>query len=254
METTESALKSVIVIPARLASTRLPNKLLLSETGKPLLQYAWESACRSRLASEVIIACDHLSIYDAATAFGAQVRMTDPNAACGTDRIAEVAETLDAQIVVNVQGDEPYLAADSIDRLIRLLADNPSAVMATLATPIRERAFLDDPACVKVVFDKNGRALYFSRSLIPYPRSGIDAAFAADPPLFYQHLGIYAYRRDFLLKFRTLPRSELEKTESLEQLRVLSEGYTLLVGVVQERSFGIDTPEDYRRFVAMERE
>lgn len=254
METTESVPKSAIVIPARLASTRLPNKLLLAETGKPLIQYAWESARRSLLASEAIVACDHQTIFDTATAFGAQVRMTDPHAACGTDRIAEVAETLDAEIIVNVQGDEPYLAPESIDRLIRLLAQNRSAVMATLATPIRERAFLDDPACVKVVFDQNGRALYFSRSLIPYPRSGADAGLSAETPLFYQHLGIYAYRRDFLLKFRTLERSALEIAESLEQLRALSYGYTLLVGVVQERSFGIDTPDDYRRFVVLERQ
>ncbi|MBO7722256.1 MAG: 3-deoxy-manno-octulosonate cytidylyltransferase [Thermoguttaceae bacterium] len=240
--------ESVIIIPARLASTRLPNKLLLDQTGKPLIQYAWESACRSALARQVIIACDHEKIYEAAKRFGADVRYTDPNAACGTDRIAEVAETLDAEIIVNVQGDEPLLAPESIDRLIRLLASDPAASMATLATPIREEAILKDPACVKVVFDRHGRALYFSRSPIPYPRAGAAAYLNAPEPVFFLHLGIYAYRRDFLLSYRSMPKSTVEKIESLEQLRALDNGHTILVDVVQERSVGIDTPEDYRRF------
>ncbi|MBQ1456575.1 MAG: 3-deoxy-manno-octulosonate cytidylyltransferase [Thermoguttaceae bacterium] len=240
--------ESVIIIPARLASTRLPNKLLLDETGKPLIQYAWESACRSALARQVIIACDHEKIYEAAKRFGADVRYTDPNAACGTDRIAEVAEKLEAEIIVNVQGDEPLLAPESIDRLIRLLASDPAASMATLATPIREEAILMDPACVKVVFDRHGRALYFSRSPIPYPRAGAAASLNAPEPVFFLHLGIYAYRRDFLLSFRSMPKSTIEKTESLEQLRALDNGCAILVGVVQERSVGIDTPEDYQRF------
>lgn len=246
---------TTIVIPARLASTRLPNKLLLAETGRPLIQYAYESARKSQLASGVLVACDDRKIFDAVRQFGGEVRMTNPAAASGTDRIAEVAEMLDdIEIVVNVQGDEPYLAGESIDKAIRLLAENPDAVMSTLATPIRKREFLDDPACVKVVFDKSGRALYFSRSVIPYPRTWSDDLLLADPPIYYQHLGLYAYRRDFLLKISRIPRSDLEKTESLEQLRVLSEGFPLMVGVVEEKSFGIDTPEDYARFVAMERE
>ncbi|MBO7678315.1 MAG: 3-deoxy-manno-octulosonate cytidylyltransferase [Thermoguttaceae bacterium] len=240
--------ESVIIIPARLASTRLPNKLLLDETGKPLIQYAWESARRSALARQVIIACDHEKIYKAARHFGADVRYTDPNAACGTDRIAEVAETLGAEIIVNVQGDEPLLAPESIDRLIRLLASEPAASMATLATPIREETILTDPACVKVVFDRRGRALYFSRSPIPYPRAGAAAYLNAPEPIFFLHLGIYAYRRDFLLSYRSMPKSAIEKAESLEQLRALDNGHTILVDVVQERSVGIDTPEDYERF------
>ena len=245
--------KTFILIPARLASTRLPNKLLLAETGKPLIQHTWEAARKSRLASDVIIACDHESIYNAVVRFGGKAQMTDPAAACGTDRIAEVAETLgDAEIIVNVQGDEPRLSGESIDQVIQLLADHPEAEMATLATPIRRREFIDDPACVKVVFDKTGRALYFSRSVIPYPRNRDDDFLTAEPPLYYQHLGIYAYRRDFLLRLRNLPRPAIEKTESLEQLRVLYEGYGLMVGVVEEASFGIDTPEDYRLFVETE--
>lgn len=246
--------KSVIIIPARLASTRLPNKLLLSETGKPLIQHTWEAARRSRLASGVIVACDHQAIYDAVTRFGGDVRMTRPDAACGTDRIAEVAADLtNVEIIVNVQGDEPRLAGESIDEVIRLLAANPDAAMSTLATPIRRRELIEDPACVKVVFDKNGKALYFSRSVIPYPRNRAEDFLTKTPPLYYQHLGIYAYRREFLLRFKDLSRPLLETTESLEQLRVLYEGYSIQVGVVEESSFGIDTPEDYRLFVEMER-
>ncbi|MDO5553193.1 MAG: 3-deoxy-manno-octulosonate cytidylyltransferase [Planctomycetia bacterium] len=244
-----------IIIPARLASTRLPNKLLLAETGKPLLQYAWEAARRACLADRVLVACDDKRIFDAVTNFGGVAIMTDPNAQCGTDRIAEVAATLDDDLIVNVQGDEPNLSPDSIDALITLLRDSSSeAVMATLATPIRSREILDDPSCVKVVFDQGHRALYFSRSVIPYPRSWSETLLTQEPPLFYLHLGIYAYRRDFLLKLREIPRSPLEIAESLEQLRVLENGYTLLVGSVDERSVGIDTPEDYARFVAGERE
>ncbi len=246
--------KSCIIIPARLASTRLPNKLLLNETGKPLIQYPWEAACRSELASDVLIACDDLKLFNIVTQFGGKAVMTDPNAASGTDRIAEVALQLkEMDIIVNVQGDEPNLDPHSIDRLIRLLIDHEEVPMATLATPIRRKEDLNDPACVKVVFDKRGRALYFSRSLIPYPRNWDDSMLSLSPPLFYQHLGIYAYRRDFLLRLTKIDRSVHEKTENLEQLRVLDEGFPLLVDVVEEKSFGIDTPEDYRRFVEQQK-
>jgi len=242
--------KTCIVIPARLASTRLPEKLLLSETGKPLIQYAYESACRAQLADAVFVACDHPRIRDAVQQFGGHAVMTDPNAACGTDRVAEVAQKLSgAELIVNVQGDEPELSPGSIDLLIEKMRQNPDTPMGTLATPVRTAKDLNDPACVKVVFDRNGRAMYFSRSPIPYPRNWSEELLTQTPALFYQHIGIYAYRRDFLLKIGTLPRSNQEKTESLEQLRVLNEGYAILVGVVQEHSLGIDTPEDYRRFV-----
>ena len=152
-------------------------------------------------------------------------------------------------IIVNVQGDEPELAGESIDLVIKLLEDDRTAVMATLATPIRNRRQWEDPACVKVVFDHRGRALYFSRSPIPCPRQLDESLFSADPPVFYQHVGLYAYRRDFLLKLAAMPPSPLEKLEKLEQLRVLEAGYSILVGVVDEPTFGIDTPEDYRAFV-----
>jgi 3-deoxy-manno-octulosonate cytidylyltransferase (CMP-KDO synthetase) len=242
--------KSYLVIPARLASSRLPRKLLLRETGKSLIQHTYEAARRARRPLGVSVATDHEEIFREVQSFGGKAVMTDPQAPSGTDRVAEAAEGLtDADIIVNVQGDEPELAGESIDLVIKLLEDDRTAVMATLATPIRNRRQWEDPACVKVVFDHRGKALYFSRSPIPYPREQEQALFNSDPPKFYQHVGLYAYRRDFLLKLAAMPPSPLEKLEKLEQLRVLEAGYSILVGVVDEPTFGIDTPEDYRAFV-----
>ena len=242
---------STIIIPARYASTRLPQKLLLCDTGKPLIQHTYESALKATLPIAVTVACDHEEIFNAVKRFGGSVQMTDPAAPSGTDRIAEVAATLDdVDIVVNVQGDEPEIAGSAIDLAIQMLIDHPDAVMSTLATPIRNRQQLEDAACVKVVFGAEGRALYFSRSVIPHPRGGIrDEHFAHSSPLFYQHIGLYAYRREFLLRLSQLPQSDTEKTESLEQLRVLHHGYSMMVGVIDEAAAGIDTPEDYRKFV-----
>jgi 3-deoxy-manno-octulosonate cytidylyltransferase (CMP-KDO synthetase) len=176
--------------------------------------------------------------------------MTDPAAASGTDRVAEVARSLpEVDIVVNVQGDEPELAGESVDLAIRLLEADPDAVMSTLATPIRRREALEDPACVKVVFDRRGRAMYFSRSPIPRAREWDDRLLEADPPHFYQHIGLYAYRREFLMQLAAMRPSALEQIEKLEQLRVLEAGYPILVGVVEEPTLGIDTPDDFRAFV-----
>jgi 3-deoxy-manno-octulosonate cytidylyltransferase (CMP-KDO synthetase) len=241
---------SFIVIPARLASTRLPRKLLLRETGKPLIQHTYESARLATRPMGLCVACDHAEIFEAVRGFGGEVQMTDPNAACGTDRVAEVARRMpDVDIVVNVQGDEPEIAGSSIDLAIGLLEENPDAVMSTLATPIRSRRQLDDPSCVKVVFDQCGRAMYFSRSPIPHPREWDDRLLTASPHHFYQHVGLYAYRREFLLKLAGMPQAQIEKIEKLEQLRVLHAGYPIVVGVVDEPTFGIDTPDDYRAFV-----
>lgn len=241
---------SFIVIPARLESTRLPRKLLLRETGKTLLQHTYEAACRATLPAGVCVAADHEALAHEVLRFGGRVEMTDPRAASGTDRVAEVAQQLpDVEIVVNLQGDEPELSASAIDQAVRLLQQDRRAVMSTLAAPIRTRRQLDDPACVKVVFDDTHRALYFSRSPIPYVRDWSDEVLHADPPCFYQHVGLYAYRRDFLLQLRHLPRSDPERLENLEQLRVLSRGYTILVGLIDEPTMGIDTAEDYRAFV-----
>lgn len=242
--------KSTIVIPARLASTRLPRKLLLRETGKTLIQHTYEAALKAALPDQVIVATDHEEIFREVESFGGRAVMTSPACASGTDRVAEVARQLpEAELLINVQGDEPEIAGASIDLAIQMLEENPTAVMSTLATPIRSRRQFEDPACVKVVFDSHGRAMYFSRSPIPYPRQWEDALLTADPPSFYQHIGLYAYRREFLLKLAQMPPSNMEKIEKLEQLRVLEAGHGILVGVVQDPTFGIDTPEDYRCFM-----
>jgi 3-deoxy-manno-octulosonate cytidylyltransferase (CMP-KDO synthetase) len=244
-------LNSYVVIPARLASTRLPRKLLLAETGKTLLQHTYEAAGRATRPLGLCVAADHSDIEADVRRFGGDVRMTSPDCASGTDRVAEVARRLDGvDIIVNVQGDEPELAGSSIDLVIELLEEHPQMVMSTLATPIRSREQLNDPACVKVVFDSDFRALYFSRSPLPHARTWSDNLLSAEPPHFYQHVGLYAYRRDFLLRLAALPRTPLEKLESLEQLRVLENGHQIVVGVVDDSTVGIDTPEDYRAFVA----
>ena len=243
-------LKSKIVIPARLASTRLAHKLLLAETGKPLIQHTYEAAALATKPSGVLVAADCEEIAAAVRAFGGQVELTSPDCASGTDRVAEVARRLpDVDIFVNVQGDEPEISARAIDLAVELLESDPAAVMSTLATPIRSREKLLDPACVKVIFDQRRRAIYFSRAPIPFARSWDDALLAADPPHFHQHIGLYAYRRDFLLKLANLPRAAIECIENLEQLRVLDAGHTILVGTIDEPTIGIDTPEDYRAFV-----
>jgi 3-deoxy-manno-octulosonate cytidylyltransferase (CMP-KDO synthetase) len=245
---------SQIVIPARLNSQRLPRKMLLAETGKSLLQHTYEAASRAKRPSGVVIATDSLEIAAEVTRFGGRYAMTDPNCASGTDRIAEVARAMPhVDIFVNVQGDEPEIDGRDIDRVVQLLADDTAAVMSTMATPIRSREKLHNPACVKVVFDGRGRALYFSRSMIPAVRDWRDELLDADPPHFFQHLGLYAYRREFLLQLAALPRTDLEKLESLEQLRVLYHGESILVGVTEHAGAGIDTPEDYAAFVARRR-
>lgn len=252
---------SHVVIPARLASTRLPRKLLLNETGKPLIQHTYEAACQAARPQGVCVAADCEEIAAVVRAFGGQVFLTSPECASGTDRIAEVACQLgDVEILVNVQGDEPELSGDAIDRVVELLELNPAAPMATLATPIRSREKLLDPACVKVVMAPLSeeakarppacRALYFSRAPIPHARDWHDNLLAANPPHFFQHIGLYAYRREFLLQLARLPRTPLEQLENLEQLRVLEHGHQILVGLVDHPTLGIDTPADYAAFVA----
>jgi 3-deoxy-manno-octulosonate cytidylyltransferase (CMP-KDO synthetase) len=246
-------LSSYIVIPARLASARLPRKLLLRETGKSLVQHTYEAARRANKPEGVCVATDHEEIAAEVRSFGGEVFMTSPHCASGTDRLAEVAPRLPAaDVLVNVQGDEPELSGEAIDRVVELLERNPRASMATLATPIRERAKLFDPSCVKVVF-AGARALYFSRAPIPHAREWRDELLSSDPLCFHQHLGLYAYRREFLIKLARLPRTPLEKLENLEQLRALEHGHSIVIGVIDEPSIGIDTPEDYREFVRRSR-
>jgi 3-deoxy-manno-octulosonate cytidylyltransferase (CMP-KDO synthetase) len=176
--------------------------------------------------------------------------MTSPDCPSGTDRVAEVIRGIpDAEIVVNLQGDEPEIDPQAIDRLAELLRMNPSASMATLATPIRSREALDDPSCVKVVFDNAGRAMYFSRSPIPYPREWNEELLESTPATFFQHIGIYAYRRDLLLRFAQLPMGRTEQIEKLEQLRILEQGQTILISEIDQPTRGIDTFADYAAFV-----
>ena len=241
---------SLIVIPARMASSRLPRKMLLRETGKSLLQHTFEAAGRATRPSGVCVATDHEEIAADVRSFGGAAQMTSPACASGTDRVAEIArQRPDVDIFVNVQGDEPELAGHSIDLVIELLEHDPTLSMSTLATPIRRREQLQDPACVKVVFDARGRALYFSRSPIPFAREWNDELLDQNPPNFFQHVGLYAYRRDFLLKIAQMPPARLEQLEKLEQLRVLNAGHAIAVGVVDEPTVGIDTREDYDAFV-----
>jgi 3-deoxy-manno-octulosonate cytidylyltransferase (CMP-KDO synthetase) len=239
------------VIPARFASTRLPGKALLSETGRPLILHVIEAARRSQSLQRIIVATDDARIAAAVTGFGGEVMMTRADHPTGTDRVAEVAARLErASIIVNLQGDEPEISGHALDLVVTLLANDREAPMATLATPIRDESIYRDPACVKVVCNQRGRALYFSRSPIPCHRDGLPEPAKSAPPVAYLHLGLYAYRRDFLLELGSLPPSPLEAAEKLEQLRVLEAGHPIAIGLVDEPSVGIDTPEDYRRFVA----
>ena len=240
----------MIVIPARLASTRLPRKLLLAETGKPLIQHTFQSARSSKLAQDVLVAADDPEIVATVEKFGGRALLTDPNHSCGTDRIAEIARQLDDyDLFVNVQGDEPEITGEAIDLALSVFAERPEANMATLATPIRDRAALDSPNCVKVVLDRLQRALYFSRSAIPYPRNWQDSLLTGDRPHYFQHIGLYVYRRDFLQNISQTPPSAIELIESLEQLRVLYLGESIHVRVTEHAVRGIDTLEDYQAFV-----
>ncbi len=237
------------IIPARFASTRLPGKPLLSDTGKPMICHVVEAAGRSKRLDRIIVATDDARIAEAVGAFGGEVAMTRLDHPSGTDRVAEViARMPEARLIVNLQGDEPEVSGATIDRLVDLLESDLEAPMATLATPIRDEATYRDPSCVKVVRSASGRALYFSRSPIPHHRDG-PPDWLAELPAAYLHLGLYAYRRKFLLGLAEMPTSPLERAEKLEQLRVLEAGHPIALGIVEERGVGIDTPEDYRRFV-----
>ena len=243
--------RCAIVIPARLASTRLPRKLLLKETGKPLIQHTYEAAAKATRPGGVLVAADCDEIAAVVRGFGGRVELTRPDCASGTDRVAEIARKLpDVDVLVNVQGDEPEISAAAIDLAVELLERDKTAVMSTLATPIRTKEKLHDQACVKVIFDHRQRAIYFSRATIPFARNWDDSLLTAEPPHFFQHIGLYAYRREFLLRLTELPRAGIERVENLEQLRVLDAGYTILVGVIDEPTISIDTPEDYRAFVS----
>jgi 3-deoxy-manno-octulosonate cytidylyltransferase (CMP-KDO synthetase) len=245
----EVPMHAAIVIPARYGSSRLPGKPLLRQTGKYLVQHVYERASQARRVQAVVVATDDSRIAAAVTSFGGRVAWTRRDHPSGTDRVAEVARHLHADILLNLQGDEPLIEPADLDLLVELLEASPAADVATLATPIRSPEQWHSPHCVKVVCDHARRALYFSRCPIPFVRDG-EPDFQAQPPQFLLHLGVYAYRRAFLLELAGLPPAQLEKTERLEQLRVLAHGRQILVGVTAHAGMGVDTYDDYQRFVA----
>jgi 3-deoxy-manno-octulosonate cytidylyltransferase (CMP-KDO synthetase) len=268
--------KVIVCIPARYGSTRFAGKVLAKDTGKFLIQHTWEQACLAKLPEKVIIAADDKRIADAAKSFGAECILTSPKHASGTDRIAEAIKKLadsgqriadrkklspkpyplnPDDIVVNLQADEPEIDPQNIDYLANLLIKNKDCPMATLATGFQNAEQIADPNIVKVVVTSHESratshgpisAIYFSRSVIPYDRrkGGI-----SDVKQYLRHVGIYAYRKDFLVKFTKLPQSPLEKIEKLEQLRAIENGFDILVGRVKHTCDGIDTPQQYAEFV-----
>ena len=240
-------MKVAVVIPARYASKRLPGKPLLKIGPKYLIQMVYEHASKARCAGDIIVATDDERIVGAVESFGGRVRMTRDDHACGTERVAEVVreDLPDVDFVVNVQGDEADIQPEHVDAVAALLEEDPEAAMTTLACVMTGREAMEDPNQVKVVCDVKGRALYFSRAPIPFVRDESSRDWS-----FLGHLGIYGYRREFLLKFAELPQTELEKRERLEQLRALEHGYVIRVGLTDRTVFGIDTPEDLERFRA----
>lgn len=243
----------VVVIPARFASSRFPGKPLVAIAGRPMVQHVYERACQARLADTVLVATDDARIVAAVEAFRGNVVMTSTVHPSGTDRIAEVVARRACDIVVNVQGDEPCIVPEAIDAMIRPLRTDPQVQMTTLAHPLREVEELLTPHVVKVVVDRAGDALYFSRAPIPYDRQAWPHLPAADgtalrvPPGCYRHLGLYAYRRDVLLRLAQLPQARLEQVEQLEQLRALEHGYRIRVVPTSYESIGVDTPADVAR-------
>jgi 3-deoxy-manno-octulosonate cytidylyltransferase (CMP-KDO synthetase) len=237
--------RALAVIPARYASTRFPGKPLANRTGKPLIQHVVEQARLAKRVGRIIVATDDQRIAEVVRGFGGEVCMTREDHPNGTSRIAEVVQGIaeaDSRIVVNVQGDEPEIEPAVIDELVDGLLADGDAPMATLASDFAPGEDASNPNIVKLILNQRGRAMYFSRSLIPYDRDkrGIT-------PL--KHPGLYAYRRDFLLKYVTLPATPLEQIEQLEQLRALEHGYAIAVVKTQVRHHGIDTPEQYEAFV-----
>jgi 3-deoxy-manno-octulosonate cytidylyltransferase (CMP-KDO synthetase) len=235
----------VAIIPARYGSTRLPGKPLADIGGKPMIQHVYENAAKARVLDRVIVATDDRRIEGAVRGFGGEVMMTSKRHGSGTDRLAEVARKLKAQWLVNVQGDLPFIKAETITRAVRPMLRHRSIPMGTVCSPIYDEQEWRNPSIVKVVKDRNGFAIYFSRALIPYPGNVVSRDLTGTGKVWgYRHLGLYVYRRDFLLKFARLRPTVLEQTESLEQLRALYYGYRIFVADVDDRSVEVDTPAD----------
>ena len=236
----------VVLIPARMASTRFPGKPLSTLLGKPMIQWVYERSVEAGVGS-VIVATDSQRIREAVASFGGEARMTRSDHGNGTERIAEVAAEIDADLVINVQGDEPTIDPRAIRQVLAPFDTDDKLAMATLAETIQRYEDVLDPNVVKVVFDQSGRALYFSRAPIPHLRNRVDAdGQSGQPaePIHFRHIGIYAYRRDFLLRYVREPACAAEKAEGLEQLRALHMGVAVRVALTSHASIGVDTPVD----------
>jgi len=231
------------VIPARFGSTRFPGKVLAQISSKTMLQHVYERASQARYLTSTIVATDDERVYEAARSFGARVRMTRADHLSGTDRVAEVASAENAPIVVNIQGDEPFIDPGAIDAAILPLVHEPEIVMGTLKKKIEMAREIADPNVVKVVTDQAGDAIYFSRCPIPFCRAGKEESAVA----YFKHIGLYVYQREFLLGYSNLPVGPLERAERLEQLRALENGYRIRVVETEYESWGVDTPEDLER-------
>jgi len=242
----------IVIIPSRYQSSRLPGKPLVDLAGKSMIRRVWEQCCKSG-AARVIVATDDKRIESACTTFGAEVCLTKSSHQSGTDRLAEVVEKCkipEDAIIVNVQGDEPLIPPENIKQVADLLSLPSDAPMATLATAIDKEEELRDPNVVKVVMSEVNTALYFSRAMLPFERDKTGALYCNETPMFYRHIGIYAYRAGFLKIFSQWPVSQLENYEKLEQLRVLAHGYTINIAVAEISPVaGIDTPDDVQRVI-----
>jgi 3-deoxy-manno-octulosonate cytidylyltransferase (CMP-KDO synthetase) len=234
------------VIPARYASSRFPGKALVQIAGKTMLQHVWERASQARYLTSLVIATDDERIRGAAQDFRAHVKMTRSDHSTGTDRVAEVASASNAEIVVNIQGDEPLIDPAAIDIAVMALIHNEDAPMGTLKKRIEREAEIIDPNVVKVVTDAQQNAIYFSRSPIPYVRES-----AGESTAYFKHIGLYVYRRDFLLGYSDMKVGPLERAERLEQLRALENGHKISVVETEYESLGVDTPEDWQNVAAL---
>jgi len=258
-------LSAIITIPARLASQRLPNKMLLRDTGCSLIEHTWKNASKALKVTDLFVITDSKDIQQEVESFGGKALMTSPDATSGTARIVEALPQLpDTDIVVNLQGDEPELMPSAIDSAIECLEQMPEANVATLVTPLREKVALHDPSVVKAeltpwrrdIFQQElypqpdvWRAITFSRAPVPSVRDWDDSLLDSNPPLFWQHVGVYAYRRSVLEKWDSLPESPLAEIESLEQLRLVEAGISIAAVRVDQTAQGIDTAADYAVFV-----
>ncbi len=238
-------MEAIGVIPARYSSTRFEGKVLADIFGKPMIQHVWERAKKALLLDDVIIACDDERVFSVARDFGANCVMTAKGHHSGSDRITEVVSPVEVRVVVNIQADEPLIETVMIDSLVEALLRDKTIYMATMVKQIENTKEINDPNVVKVVVDKNNYALYFSRAPIPYRAKDAEVK-----PVYYKHIGLYAYTKDFLFTYKNIPSSGLEQAERLEQLRVLEEGFRIKIIETRFDTVGVDTPQDLEKIKA----